>query len=51
MKIDFGNSGESPEQNIFQTRLRCGGDRNRISVTPETGRNPENVDLPDRVGS
>ena len=51
MKIDFGNAGKSSEQNIFQTRLRCRGDGNRISVTPETGRDPENIDLPDRLGS
>ena len=40
MKIDFGNAGESPEQNIFQTRLGRCGDGNRIAVTPETGRDP-----------
>ena len=40
MKIDFGNTGESPEQNIFQTGLGRGGDGNRIPVTPETGGDP-----------
>ena len=51
MKIDFGNTGQSSEQNIFKTWLRCRRDGDGISVTPETGRDPEDIDLPDRLGS
>ena len=51
MKIDFGNTWESPEQNIFQTRLGRRRNGNRITITPEASRDPENIDLLDRPGS
>src|SRR5215813_11956837 len=51
MKIDFGNTRESPEQNVFQTRLGRGRDGDGIPVTPEASRDPENIDLADRPGS
>ena len=51
MKINFGNSGNTAEQNLFKTRLRRRRDGDGVAVTTETGRDPEDVDLPDRLGS
>ncbi len=43
-----GQSGDRPQQNIFQAGLRGRRDGNRIAIAPQSGRDPQNLDGRDR---
>ena len=47
VQVDLGQAGDGAQQHIFDAGLRCRGDRNRIAVTAQAGRDPEDVDLRD----
>jgi hypothetical protein len=48
VKTDLGCSRNATEEDLFQTRLRRGGDRDGVTITTKPGSDQENVDLRDR---
>ena len=46
MQTDFWCSRNTTQKNIFQARLRRGSDSDSVTITTESGRDPENIDLP-----
>jgi hypothetical protein len=48
MEIYFGNPGKGAKNKVLNAWLRRRRDRNRISITPKTGRHPKDVNLRDR---
>lgn len=48
MEINFGNSGYTSEQHLFQTWLGGCGHCDGISIAAEASRNPEDIYFSDR---
>ena len=40
VQVHLGKAGNCSQQDIFDTGLSCRGDRNRVSVTAQAGRDP-----------
>src|SRR5258705_7763161 len=49
MEIDFGDSRDTSQKHLFETRLGGSRYRNRISITTKAGCDPEHVDFLDRL--
>ncbi len=47
MQVDLGQPGDGPQDDVLDARLGGGGDRDRIAVAAQPGRDPEDVNLLD----
>ena len=47
VQVDLGQPGNRPQDDVFDAGLRGGGDRDRVAVAAQPGRDPEDVHLLD----
>ena len=48
VQVDLRQPGNGAQDDVLDARLRGGGDRHRVAVAAQAGRDPEDVDLGDR---
>ena len=47
VEVDLGQPGNRPHQHVLDAGLRGGGDRHRVAVTAQAGRDPQDVEFLD----